>query len=78
MEAEKKDAADGAPSDGHRESSKGLRNDRHKRIASLENLLEYILKNEQSEQATFLVEALIERLRESGLKLPYRVNTPYH
>src|SRR6267378_8612841 len=35
------------------------------------------LKNDESEQATFLVEELIERLRESGLKIPYGVNTPY-
>jgi pyruvate dehydrogenase E1 component len=77
MEAEKKDTSNGAVGNGPRENSKGLRNDRHKWIASLEYILEYILKNEESEQAIFLLEALIERLRESGLKIPYAVNTPY-
>jgi pyruvate dehydrogenase E1 component len=77
MEAEKKDTSNGAVGNGPRENSKGLRNDRHKWIASLEYILEYILKNEESEQAIFLLEELIERLRESGLKIPYAVNTPY-
>src|SRR6266496_2348701 len=77
MEAEKKDTSNGAVGNGPRENSKGLRNDRHKWIASLEYILEYILKNEESEQAIFLLEELIERLRESGLKVPYAVNTPY-
>src|SRR5207245_4958849 len=77
MEADKKDKSNGAVGNGPRENSKGLRNDRHKWIASLEYILEYILKNEESEQAIFLLEELIERLRESGLKVPYAVNTPY-
>ncbi len=77
MEADKKDTSNGAVGNGPRENSKGLRNDRHRWIASLEYILEYILKNEESEQAIFLLEELIERLRESGLKVPYAVNTPY-
>ncbi len=77
MEADKKDTSNGAVRNGPRENSKGLRNDRHRWIASLEYILEYILKNEESEQAIFLLEELIERLRESGLKVPYAVNTPY-
>ena len=77
MEADKKDTSNGAVGNGPRENSKGLRNDRHRWIASLEYILEYILKNEESEQAIFLLEELIERLRESGLKIPYAVNTPY-
>src|SRR5438552_1428090 len=77
MEADKKDTSNGAVGNGPRENSKGLRNDRHKWIASLEYILEYILKNEESEQAIFLLEELVERLRESGIKIPYRVNTPY-
>ena len=68
MEPEKKPAANGNTVDS--------RNGRHKWLASLEYILEYILKNEQSEQATFLIE-LIERLRESGLKIPHTVSTPY-
>jgi pyruvate dehydrogenase E1 component len=77
MEAEKKDESNGGVPTGLRENSKGLRNDRHKWIGSLEYVLEYILKNEESEQARFLLEELIGRLRESGLKIPYAVNTPY-
>jgi len=79
MEAEKKDATDGAEVNSPRENNnnKGLKNEKHKWVASLEYILEYILKNEESEQATLLIEELIERLRESGLKIPYAVNTPY-
>ena len=68
MEPEKKPAANGNAIDG--------RNGRQKWIASLENILEYILKNEEPEQASFLIE-LIDRLRESGLKIPHTVSTPY-
>src|SRR5438093_190228 len=77
MEADKKDTSNGAVGNGPRENSKGLRNDRHRWIASLEYILEYIRKHEESEQALFVLEKLIERLRESGLKVPYAVNTPY-
>src|SRR5215510_7785110 len=77
MEPEKKDRSNGTFLDGRRDDSKGLRNDRHKWLDPLESILEYILKSEGSEQATFLVEELVEKLRESGLKIPYTVNTPY-
>src|SRR5205809_3281381 len=77
MEADKKDTSNGAVGNGPRENSKGLKNEKHKWVSSLEYILEYILKNEESEQAAFRVEELIERLRESGLKVPYAVNTPY-
>ncbi|MET0500551.1 MAG: pyruvate dehydrogenase (acetyl-transferring), homodimeric type [Candidatus Binatia bacterium] len=78
MEAEKKDTTNGADISGPRENNnKGLKNEKHKWVASLEYIFEYILKNEKSEQATLLIEELIERLRESGLKIPYAVNTPY-
>jgi pyruvate dehydrogenase E1 component len=75
MDVEKKDLTDSIDGNGRRE--KGLRSDNHKWVASLEYILEYILKNEESEQATFLVEELFERLRDSGLKIPHVVNTPY-
>lgn len=77
MEADKKDASNGMSLDGHRDNSKAPRDNRHKWVGSLENILEYILKNEQSEQATLLLEELIARLRESGIKVPYTVSTPY-
>ena len=68
MEIEKKNLDNGAEVNGIRENNKGLKNEKHKWVASLEYILEYILKNEESEQAAFRVEELIERLRESGLK----------
>ena len=77
MEGEKKDANDGAEISDARNNNKGTRNDKHKWIDSLEYFLEYTLKNQDPEQATFLVEELIKRLRESGLKIPSAVNTPY-
>ena len=77
MEIEKKNLDNGAEVSGIRENNKGLKNERHKWVASLEYILEYILKNEESEQAASPVEELVGRLRESGLKIPYAVNTPY-
>src|ERR671923_471901 len=77
MEAEKKDPRNSAMVETAKQNSEGLRNNKHKWMVSLEYLLEYVLKNEESEQATSLLEALIGRLRESGLKIPYAVNTPY-
>ena len=77
MEIEKKNLDNGAEVSGIRENNKGLKNERHKWVASLEYILEYILKNEESEQAASRVEELVGRLRESGLKIPYAVNTPY-
>ncbi|HVO93358.1 MAG TPA: pyruvate dehydrogenase (acetyl-transferring), homodimeric type, partial [Terriglobales bacterium] len=75
MEPEKKDLTAVSSVNGDREQHN--KNDRHKWIASLEYILEYILKNEESEQAPRLLEELTERLRESGLKVPHTVSTPY-
>ena len=77
MELEKKDLipVNSITSEGG--NHKETKNDRHKWIASLEYIFEYILKNEESEQATRLIEELTERLRESGLKIPHTVSTPY-
>jgi len=77
MEPEKKDLTNPTWSSSDRENGKGAKNDRHKWIASLENILEYILKNEQSAQASRLLEEITDRLRESGLNIPRAVNTPY-
>jgi pyruvate dehydrogenase E1 component len=76
MERDKRvinDLADGE----HQENFKGLSNGKHKWLASVEQILEYILRNEESGQATLLVEELIDQLRDSGLKIPFTVNTPY-
>ncbi|MBM4263710.1 MAG: pyruvate dehydrogenase (acetyl-transferring), homodimeric type [Deltaproteobacteria bacterium] len=76
MEIDDKNTPNGVNANGQRDA-KGLRSEKHRWIESLEYTLEYILKNEQAEQATILVDELIERLRESGLKIPFTVNTPY-
>ncbi|HEY2920649.1 MAG TPA: pyruvate dehydrogenase (acetyl-transferring), homodimeric type, partial [Candidatus Binatia bacterium] len=77
MKPEKKDLSNGTWVVGATEDGKGSQNDRDKWIASFEHILEYILKNEQPEQAGLLLEELSARLRESGLRIPHSVNTPY-
>jgi pyruvate dehydrogenase E1 component len=74
--AEKKETNEPAV-ENSRLDGRGVKHERHKWLASLEYILEYILKNEESERATFLLDELIGRLRESGLKIPTIVNTPY-
>ncbi|MBI2357849.1 MAG: pyruvate dehydrogenase (acetyl-transferring), homodimeric type [Deltaproteobacteria bacterium] len=46
-------------------------------LDSLEYIIEYVLKDRESNQALFLLERLITRLRESGLNIPLSVNAPY-
>jgi len=58
-------------------NGKSTKPDPRQSIASLEYILEYILKNEESEQASQLLEELADRLRESGVKIPHMVSTPY-
>jgi pyruvate dehydrogenase E1 component len=77
MEREEKDVANGPKAENEGGNGKGVKNDRHTWIASLEYILEYILKNEESEQASHLLDELADRLRDSGLKVPNRVSTPY-
>src|SRR5918998_759324 len=77
MEREEKDVASGPKAENDPGNGKGLKNDRRKWVASLEYILEYILKNEESEQASHLLDELADRLRDSGLKVPNRVSTPY-
>ena len=77
MEREEKDAAQTPKPETNRGNGKGLKSDRNKWVASLEYILEYILKNEESEQAGHLLDELADRLRESGLKVPDRISTPY-
>ena len=77
MEREEKDAAHTPNPETNRGNGKGLKSDRNKWVASLEYILEYILKNEESEQAGHLLDELADRLRESGLKVPDRISTPY-
>jgi pyruvate dehydrogenase E1 component len=74
---EEKDLANGPKAENDHGNGKGLKNDRRKWVASLEYILEYILKNEKPEQASHLLDELADRLRDSGLKVPNRVSTPY-
>jgi pyruvate dehydrogenase E1 component len=46
-------------------------------LDSLEYVFEQILKHEESERTSLFLDELIERLRDSGVKIPYAVNTPY-
>ncbi len=77
MERENKDSLHNAGNGSVHETSKALGNGEHKWLASVHQILEYILRNEESGQATLLVEELINQLRDSGLKIPFTVNTPY-
>jgi pyruvate dehydrogenase E1 component len=44
---------------------------------SLENVLEYAFKNQGSEQASVFLDELVDRLRESGVRVPPTTFTPY-
>lgn len=44
---------------------------------SLEPALEFVLKNQEPLKATRFLDRLVERLRESGIKVPQVVSTPY-
>ena len=77
MEFENKPTANGSTVNGELDNGKAAKSDRHKWVASLEYILESILKNEEPEQARCLVEELSDRLRQSGLKIPLSVSTPY-
>ena len=77
MQFENKPTADGSTVNGEQDNGKATKSDRRKWVASLEYILEYILKNEEPEQAALLVEELSDRLRQSGLKIPLTVSTPY-
>src|SRR5919109_4245665 len=77
MKPEKKNLSDRTWVAGAPENGRDGQNDRDKWIDSLEHILEYILKHEQPEQVSLLLEELSARLRESGLRIPHSVNTPY-
>jgi pyruvate dehydrogenase E1 component len=80
MQAEKKDPGDVSRdynrADAARPPDKNHPNATDKWLDSVEYVLEYVLKNKSTE-APLLVERLIERLRDSGLKIPSIINTPY-
>ena len=76
MEPDKKNNSDETAIVGDRANGKATKNDRDKWVSSFEHLLEYILKNEQSQQASLVLEQLNERLRDSGIQIPQTVSTP--
>ncbi len=46
-------------------------------LDSLEFFFEYMFKNKQSAQAPMMLNRLIDRLRDSGVRMPSTVSTPY-
>ncbi len=46
-------------------------------FASLEPALEYVLKSQEPAKTARFLEKLVDRLRESGIKVPHVVSTPY-
>jgi len=50
---------------------------RKKWLESLEFVVEQVFKAQGSEQATFFLDNLVDRLRAAGVKAPYPVSTPY-
>ncbi len=77
MDLDKKNLENPILSGSERHNGKPAKSERHKWLESLENILEYILKNEQSVQASRWFEELTDRLQESGVTVPRSVNTPY-
>jgi pyruvate dehydrogenase E1 component len=77
MQPEDKNLSDPTLDPIERGDANLVQNGRRQWIASLEFILGYILKNEHSEQASLLLEELSGRLRKSGIKIPFAVNTPY-
>jgi len=55
----------------------GLTDETKQWFASLENVLEFILKSRGEEQAGQFMENLVDRLREAGLDVPEQTTSPY-
>lgn len=51
--------------------------ERERMLDSLEFFFEYMLKNKESEQAPYVLNRLIDRLRDSGIRMPTMVSSPY-
>ena len=66
-----------AKSVGSRASGRALSDETRQWFSSLENVLEYILKNQGDEQAALFVDNLTDRLRDAGIKVPEATTTPY-
>jgi pyruvate dehydrogenase E1 component len=59
------------------ESTTNGNDESQRMLDSLEFFFEYMLKNRQSEQAPVVLNRLIGRLRDAGVRMPSTVNTPY-
>ena len=59
------------------ESTTNGNDESQRMLDSLEFFFEYMLKNRQSEQAPVVLNRLIDRLRDAGVRMPSTVNTPY-
>jgi pyruvate dehydrogenase E1 component len=82
VKAETKEQQQTMPASGRPEKPSGASNDRNggddqRWLDSLEFILEYVLKNQGTEQAPLVLRKLSKRLREAGVKLPSTVSTPY-
>ena len=82
MKAQTKEQQQTTPASGRPEKSSGAVNDRNggddqRWLDSLEFILEYVLKNQGTDQAPLVLSKLSKRLREAGVKLPSTVSTPY-
>jgi hypothetical protein len=82
VKAEPKEQQQSAPSAGRSEmahesapNNNGAEDQRW--LDSLEFILEYVLKNQGTEQAPLVLSKLSKRLREAGIKLPSTISTPY-
>jgi pyruvate dehydrogenase E1 component len=51
--------------------------DSEKWLESVEYILESVLKDKGAETVPYLLESLTRRLRDSGMKIPFTVSTPY-
>jgi len=51
--------------------------DSQKWLESVEYILESVLKDKGAETVPYLLESLTRRLRDSGMKIPFTVSTPY-
>jgi pyruvate dehydrogenase E1 component len=59
------------------QSLESKNNEMNRWLESLEYILESVLKNAGSERASFMLDELMDRLRETGIPIPYTVSTPY-
>ena len=46
-------------------------------FASMEGVIEYALKHQEADRASYFVDSLVERLRDAGIKVPTTTTTPY-